>query len=336
MRIAVLGTGSQALRACEAIRKVPALRLEGVYGPDPARAAAAAKAAGTEGFHDLEALLARSEAVFVAGESHRHAERGLAAARAGRHVLVEKPIDVSPAAAEALVSVCRKAGVVLSVVSQKRFTPRFRRVRDVIASGALGRLRSGSLLMRARRPEAYFREGTGWRGDAARGGGVLLNQGVHMTDLLGWWFGDFEAARGFEAPGGLNLHAPETVGGAVRFASGAVASLVLTAGTSYPMPEFIEVVGEKGAIQIEGGRVRAWDVEGQHPAGLLGPLTRKLPLPLRTALHTEALASPVDGKLEDQLADFARSARDGTVPSVTGEDGLRALRLALALSSSTA
>ncbi len=333
--VALLGSGNQALRWAAAVRRVPALRLAGLWGADPARAARAAGEAGTPAFPDLEAVWkdAGIGAVLVAAGSDRHADLGLQAAAAGRHVLVEKPIDVSVEKAAALVADCRRLNLRLAVAAQKRFTPRFRRIKDAIAQGKLGDPVSASVLVRIRRGREYFLEGNGWRGDQGRGGGVLLNQGVHYADLLCWWLGEPVEVRGLEGRRAAGVSAPVTVAGTLRFASGAVATLVLTAADSTALPEFFELAGTRGAIQLEGGRVRVWDVPGEAPRGLLGPLTRKLPLPLRLALTKEALASPADGTLEDQLADFARAVADGSDPLSAGEDGLRALKLVRALAS---
>jgi predicted dehydrogenase len=333
--VAVLGSGNQALRWAAALRRVPALRLAGLWSADPARAARSAGEAGTSAFPDLDAAWkdAGIGAVLVAAGSTRHADLGLQAAAAGRHVLVEKPIDVSVEKAASLVADCRRRNLRLAVASQKRFTPRFRRIKDAIARGMLGDPVSASVLVRIRRGPEYFREGNGWRGDQGRGGGVLLNQGVHYADLLCWWLGEPVDVRGLEGRRSEGVSAPGTVAGTLRFASGAVATLVLTASDATPLPEFFEIAGTRGAIQLEGGRVRVWDVPGEMPRGLLGPLTGKLPLPLRLALTKEALTSPVDGTLEDQLTDFARAVADGSDPFSSGEDGLRALRLVQALAS---
>ena len=333
--IAVLGSGNQALGWSAAVRKVPALRLAGLWSSDPARAAKAAAAAGTPAYPTLDAIWkdAGVGAVLITTESHRHAELGLAAAAAGRHVLVEKPLDVSVDRAAALVAECKQRNLRLAVTAQKRFSPRFRRIKEAIAGGKLGDPVSASILVRIRRKREYFAEGNGWRGDEARGGGVLLNQGVHYADLLCWWLGEPVEARGLEGKRIAGSSAPEAVAGSVRFASGAVASLVLTASETPGLPEFFEIAGTRGAIQLEGGRVRVWEVQGEGTTGLLGPLTKKLPLPLRLAMTREALAAPVDGTLEAQLADFAAAVAEGRDPLSSGEDGLRALKLVRGLSA---
>ncbi len=136
----------------------------------------------------LDALVARDEVdvVCVCVPSGLHAEIGLAAARAGKHVVVEKPIDITRAAARGLIDAAAAAGVSLNVISQQRYNPGVRRARDLLAQGVLGRPLVISASVPWYRSQAYYDSGA-WRGTwALDGGGALMNQAVHYADLLCW------------------------------------------------------------------------------------------------------------------------------------------------------
>ena len=127
--------------------------------------------------------------VVIGSPSGLHAEHGIAAARRGLHVLVEKPIDVTTARADALIGAARDAGVTLGVIFQDRLKPDVQRLKALIDGGRLGTPILANARVKWYRPPSYYR-GSRWRGTRALdGGGALMNQGVHTVDLLLWLFG---------------------------------------------------------------------------------------------------------------------------------------------------
>ena len=130
------------------------------------------------------------QVVCICTPSGQHFDQAMAAARAGKHVLVEKPMALSLADADAMIQACDDAGVKLGVVLQRRAGPLFERVQRAISAGDLGELTLGLVTIPYHRPQAYFDQAD-WRGTwALDGGGVLMNQGIHLVDLLVWYMGD--------------------------------------------------------------------------------------------------------------------------------------------------
>ncbi len=192
------------------------------------------------------------DAVAVLTPPNTHLEIAAQLAKAGKHVLLEKPLEVSTHRAEALVATCGYAGVTLGVVLQHRFKPATERLAALLEAGALGQIVNCSTSIRLWRPQSYYDEPG--RGTKARdGGGVLLTQGIHALDLMLSLAGPVVEVCGYART--TPVHRMETedlVCAAARFASGAVGVIDATT-TAYPGgPERIELVGTLGAASLAG------------------------------------------------------------------------------------
>ncbi len=272
----------------------------------------------------LDTILAddRVQGVAVFTPANTHAEIGLACARAGKHVLMEKPLDITTARAEALVQGCRAAGVRLGVVLQHRFRPAGMRAAELIASGALGRITGCSTTIRLWRPQSYYDEPG--RGSFARdGGGVLISQGIHTLDLMLSLAGPVEAVTGFVTT--TPVHRMETedmVCAAARFANGAIGVIDATTAAYPGFHEEIVITGEKGTLALRGGELLAQyqdgsteRVESDIAAGGTGADPMAFPHDFHRAV----------------MADFVDSIARNRDPRVTGEEALRVHRLIDAL-----
>ncbi|GAB1381407.1 Gfo/Idh/MocA family protein [Pararhodobacter aggregans] len=272
----------------------------------------------------LDKILAddRVEAVAVFTPASSHAEIGLACARAGKHVLMEKPLDISTARAEALVAGCREAGVRLGVVLQHRFRPAAMRAADLLAAGALGRVVGCSTTIRLWRPQAYYDEpGRGTR--ARDGGGVLISQGIHTLDLTLSLAGPIETVTGFaETTAVHRMETEDMVCAAARFASGAIGTIDATTAAYPGFHEEITLTGTRGTLALRGGTLLARfhdgteeRVEADTGAGGTG---------------ADPMAFPHDWH-RAVMADFAEAIAEGRDPRVTGEEALCVHRLIDAL-----
>ena len=189
-------------------------------------------------------------AVLTPPNTHRDIARALA--RAGKHILLEKPLEVSTDRAEELVAVCRDAGVTLGVVLQHRFKPAAERLAAIVRTGALGDIVNCSTSIRLWRPQSYYDEpGRGTR--ARDGGGVLLTQGIHTLDLMLSLAGPIVEASGYALTSPVHrIETEDLVCAAVRFASGAVGVIDATTAAYPGGPERIELIGTKGAASLAG------------------------------------------------------------------------------------
>jgi len=173
-----------------AIATLPRARLVAVTDVAGGAAAAFAAARGCAAEPGLDQLLARPDVdvVCVCVPSGLHAEVGTRAAKAGKHLVVEKPIDVTLAAADRLIEAAHAAGVALTVISQHRFDPGLIELKRLLGDGALGRLVLAEASTKWYRTQAYY-DSAEWRGTWAMDGGSLMNQGIHYVDLLRWCMG---------------------------------------------------------------------------------------------------------------------------------------------------
>ena len=275
-------------------------------------------------------LLANADVdvICVATPSGQHASQAIAAAQAGKHVIVEKPMALSLTDADAMIATCARAGVKLGVTLQRRTDPLFRRVYDAIQAGDLGDLTLGLVTLPYYRPQAYFDQ-AGWRGTwALDGGGVLMNQGIHQVDLLIWYMGDPMRVKAHAGTLHRDSEVEDTLATTLHFANGALATITGTTTTEPGFPHRIEIYGTRGGIQIEGEQVRRWELA--HPEEALV----KPPKIEAGIADAGAGGDPRGIGATGHIAivrDFIQALRDDRPPLVDGLEGRRSLATVLAI-----
>ena len=211
------------------------------------------------------------DVVCLCTPSGQHAEQAIAAAEAGKHVLVDKPMALSLADADAMIAACERAGVKLGIHYQRRAMPLFQRVRQAIASDELGELTLGAVTMPYYRSQAYYDQAA-WRGTwSLDGGGVLMNQGIHIVDLLVWFMGNPVDVQARGSPLRREIEVEDTLVATLRFENGSLATITATTTAVPGFPHRIEIYGTAGGIQIEGEAVTRWtglDRDGHPPVDL--------------------------------------------------------------------
>lgn len=324
--IGILGCGTVGRLHAEAIAGLEGARLTAVADCRPERARSyAAAAGGVRALGSVEEMLSLDEVdlVCVCTPSGTHAALGCQAAAAGRHVVLEKPIDVTLEAADAVIAACRRAGVHLSVISQHRFDAGVTALRDALRLGSLGSVVLADARAWWYRTQAYY-DADAWRGTWAADGGALLNQGVHLVDLCRWLLGPIEAVFARSATVAHRMEAEDVVVATLRWASGALGSLCVTTATPPGQPETLFVGGTDGSVLLEAGSVRSWHVS----TGLDGARSPNGERPATTAaMGSRNLA--VDAH-RAQLQDVVDAVGAGREPAVTGADGRAALAVVLA------
>jgi predicted dehydrogenase len=256
-------------------------------------------------------------AVLVLTPPASHYEVGARCFAAGKHVLVEKPIETDLSRGEQLVAAGRKSGKRLGVVLQHRFRPGSLRLREVLREGRLGDIQAASMTVPWWRPQSYYDEPG--RGTMARdGGGVLLTQAIHTLDL----FRSLVGAREVVAAQAVTtaVHRMETedwVSALIRLGNGAPGTIMATTA-SYPGgPERIEVIGTKGTAALIGGGLRVSLIDGgEEVLDAEGP----------TGSGANIMDFPIDAH-RALLADFFDSVQSGRDPAVSGEEALASQRL---------
>ena len=231
IRFGLVGCGAIAPTHAEALARIDGACLAAVFDVVPERASGLADRFDVPTHDSLESLCGAVDAVSVCVPSGLHAEAGLACARLGRHVLVEKPIDTTLAKAQALVDGCRAANVRLGVVSQHRFARQIRRLRAAVREGELGRVLEGDASVKWYRTQAYYDSGE-WRGTwALDGGGCLMNQGVHTVDMIQWIMGGVAAVQARVRTAAHAIEVEDQANVLVEYRNGALG--VIQGSTSY-------------------------------------------------------------------------------------------------------
>ncbi len=328
----IVGAGVIAPFHARAIGELPNARLVAIADVIEARAVKAAAEFGVEA-GSVEALLARPDIDVVCAcvPSGDHAEVGVRAARAGKHVVVEKPIDVTLAAADRLIEACRGQGVKLTIISQHRFDPGMVTLRRLVDEGRLGRLVLGDAIVKWYRTQRYYDDGD-WRGTwSLDGGGALMNQGVHYVDLLQWIMGPVERVFARCRTAAHERIEVEDIAVAVlSFAGGAVG--VLEASTAvYPgLPERLEITGTGGSAIVQEGRLRVCelkDEKGETPP--YGAKLSEIDGPGVGGAADPAAISHVGHRA--QIADLLEAVETGREPLIDGPEGRRALEIIIAV-----
>ena len=335
VNFAILGAGMVAEYHLNAIQECADLgaRLVGVGHYNPARYEEISQRFGAPA-RSYDELLADPEvdAVCICTPSGQHAQQAIAAASSGKHVLVEKPMALSLADADAMIAACRENGVQLGVCLQRRAEPLFRRVHDAIHGGDLGDITLGVVTMPYFRDEPYYAQAE-WRGTwEMDGGGVLMNQGIHIVDLLLWFLGDPVDVHAFADSRHRSVEIEDTAGAVLRFGNGAVATITATVATEPGFPHRLEVYGTNGGIQIEGESVLRWGLADESKETVE-------PWPVATEQVDPGMAGDPRGISTSGhiaiLKDFIAGIGRGEDPVIDGSEGRRSLAAILAVYESS-
>lgn len=328
--VAIVGCGVVAPFHARAIAELPNARLVAVCDVDVSRAHRLGSDFGVPAFGELDQVLRLPEVALVSIclPSGMHADAGIRAARLGKHVLVEKPIDVNLEAADRLISAVRESGVVGAVVSQHRFDPGVRRLRAALEAGRLGRPLLGDAVVKWYRTQGYY-DSAGWRGTPTLdGGGALINQAIHYLDLLLWMMGPVERVFARTATAAHDIEVEDIALAVLRFRSGALGAVQASTAVYPGLPERLEITGSRGTVVVEAGQVSTWELqdEGTDAEAPGGP-------PTATGETADAAADPAAISHQAhrmQIADLLQAIDSGRRPLVSLEDGRRTLETVLA------
>ena len=289
-------------------------------------------AAGTS----IAELLGRPDigAVAICTPSGNHADLAVAALDAGKHVVVEKPLDVTLDAAARVAEAQRRSDRTVTVISQHRFDPSSRVVHDSIQEGLLGQVTSGAASIAWWRGQDYYDSG-GWRGTIALdGGGAVINQGIHTVDLLLWLLG--EAVEVFAWTGCLaheRIEVEDTAVATIRFATGALAAVHATTSAYPGLTARLQVHGTTGSAVIDNDRLAYFSAAPHDDSGRAGALIAEAGKLLAAEPEQAAGADPaaLSGAHVAQYRDFLDAVARGRPPGVTVADATRALAVVHAL-----
>jgi predicted dehydrogenase len=270
------------------------------------------------------------DAVIVTTPSGNHREPALAAAAAGKHVVVEKPLEISGARCQDIIDACARAKVKLCTIFPSRFADSSAALKSAVGAGKFGRLTLGETTCKWWRSQAYYDEG-GWKGtQALDGGGALMNQAIHSVDLLLWMMGDATHVSGFTATlAHERIEVEDTAVAVIRFKNGALGVIQATTSVHPGYPKTIAVHGNRGSAVIEQEDVLRWDFD---PATADDARVKE-----RFAARAGASGGAADPKAisheghRRQLADFVDAVLSNRAPAVDGREGKKAVDLICAI-----
>jgi UDP-N-acetyl-2-amino-2-deoxyglucuronate dehydrogenase len=323
IRFALVGAGMVAGHHVNALKEIPDVELIGVCRRNPQKAKAFAETHGLAWTTDYNNFLRdpNVDIVDIVTPQSSHAEIGIAAARAGKHVVVEKPIAADLTKADQLIDTCKKEGVTLSVISQNRFTDAIQELRAAIIAGTFGKILEGDAYVKWLRPQSYYDQDA-WRGTMdEEGGGVLINQAIHFIDVLLWIMGPVKNVYAYTKTVAHDMETEDLAAAMVNFESGAL-GVIQGSTAMYPgLPARLEIHGTKGTAILEGTEISFWQVEDAEPRG-------------KKETEASGASTPMDISIEPfvrQFKDIIAAIREGRQPLVTGEEARKPLALIKAI-----
>ncbi len=318
----ILGTGLIAEYHRQAIAATDGAVLQAVGHYNPDKLARLSEQFTVPAMSETELLVRPDiDVVIICTPSGQHAEQTIRAAEAGKHVLVEKPMALSLEDADAMIEACRTAGVHLGVCLQRRTEPMFQKVRAAVAAGDLGDITLAGLTMPYFRGDAYYAQAD-WRGTwAGDGGGILMNQGIHLIDLLVWFLGDPEAIQAQAATLKRSVEVEDTIVATLGFPGGVLATVSGTTTAEPGFPHELRLHGDRGSIVISGESVSTWQ--------LLDPKAAKVEPVAPSASEGSGMSGDprglsIDGHVK-VLHEFVSVLNGQGELSIDGEEGRRSL-----------
>jgi predicted dehydrogenase len=335
---AIVGCGMIARFHARALVEVPGAKLVGLVSRSSANARKMCEELGIDCavFDDLRKALARPDihVVAVTTPSGAHLEPAVAAAQAGKHVVVEKPLEITLERCDRIIDACDKNRVKLCTIFPSRFADANRALKAAIDAGRFGRLTLGETTCKWWRAQSYYDEG-GWKGtQALDGGGALMNQAIHNVDLLQWMMGRVAHISGFTATlAHERIEVEDTAVACLRFANGALGVIQATTSVHPGLPKTIAVHGDKGTVVIEQDDILRWEMTPQtaEDRKILERFAKKTGA--SGGSSNPAAISHVGHAR--QLTDFVQAIQEGRQPLVDGREGRRAVEIILAIYRST-
>ncbi|WP_378952261.1 Gfo/Idh/MocA family protein [Pelosinus sp. sgz500959] len=324
VKFAIVGSGSIVPIHAQAISSIHDADLVAIYGRSVGRVKEFAAQYNCDWYDNYEEMLKRTDidVVSICTPNGTHADLGIAAAIAGKHVVIEKPIDVTLEKADALIETCQKQGVKLGVIFQRRYCDGVMALKKLVEEGKLGKLLFGGCYIKLYRSQEYYDSGT-WRGTwEIDGGGILMNQGIHYIDMLQFLVGPVAEVTGYCGTfGHTGLEVEDTASAAVKFQSGALGVIEGTT-CAYPgLVSRVDVYGTEGSAVIENDVLTSVQLKSGYE------------YKANSNLENAGVSSP-DISFEDhrrQFQEIVTAFQNDREYSINGLEGRKSLEIILAI-----
>lgn len=332
----IIGCGVIGPTHAKAISGLPDARLVAVADVIAEQAQQLADRYGATPYASVQEMLDREQldVVNICTPSGLHGDLACQAMRSGRHVIVEKPMEISHEAIEQMLRVQQESGVKMAVISQHRFDPATRHVYELVHQRAFGRLVLGSAQIPWWRSQKYYDSGA-WRGTwALDGGGVLMNQGIHSIDLLQWLMGPVRTVYAYTDTLAHRMETEDVAVAVLRFANGALGTLAGTTGAYPGMGARIEVYGDRGSAVVADDHLASLHLwtEGDEVSPYGTSAAQRAESVVDQADMPSAARDPAAIDIVShaaQIADMVQAIREDRPPLVDGEAGRRPVEIIL-------
>ncbi len=325
---AIIGCGVIAPNHAEGIVHTPNAKLVAVADVVEERARSFAQRYNCDWYLDYREMLDRPDIdiVNICTPSGLHPEMAIEAMKRGKHVITEKPMAITLDQADAMISASKEYKRKLACIFQRRTQNVFKKIKEVVSQGAIGKLILGDAYMKYFRSQAYYDSGD-WRGTLALdGGGALMNQGIHCIDLMQWIMGEVGSVFAYTRTLARRIEVEDTAVSVLEYKNGAIGVIE---GTTSVVPGFdhrLEFHGVDGSILVDGEKIARWEVPG---------VELKLEHDLTvgsTASDPRAVGYIGHMLLIQDMIDAIKNNRDPLIP---GEEGKKALKIILAIYKSS-
>ncbi len=328
----IIGCGMIAKFHARAIADIANAKLVACYNRTAPKAEAIAAEFGGEAYTDLEQMLAREDldVVTICSPSGAHAEPCVAAAKAGKHVIVEKPLDVTRERCQSMIDACDQAGVKLATIFPSRFHEASKLMKRAVEQGRFGKLALGDAYVKWFRTQQYYDSGA-WRGTwQLDGGGALMNQAIHSVDLLLWLVGPVVDVMAYTTTlAHERIEVEDVATAVVRFANGALGTIEATTAGYPGSLKKIELTGSMGTAILEEEDIIKWEFAEQSAED--AKLREEMLGRTKTgggAADPAAIGHHAHAAL---FRDFLEAIEQDRPPIIDGREGLRSVELILAI-----
>ena len=332
VRFAIIGCGVISPWHATAIAGVDEAELVACCDIIENRAAKLSKDFGNpKVYTDYHEVLASDQvdAVCVCTPSGLHGVVTVDAAKAGKHVMCEKPVEITLPKIDEMLKACRDANVKLGVIFQRRTSSMWEGIKEAVDAGRLGKMVLGDAYLKYYRSQEYYDSGD-WRGTwELDGGGALMNQGVHMIDLLRWIMGPVDTVYAHADHLVRNIDVEDTACALLKFANGAFGVLQGTTSVYPGMDHRLEFHGESGTILVDGETITKWEVAGDENRIADENGNGGVDVKIGTAA-SEPTAIATEGHTT-QIRDLCLAIKEDRDPMVSGEEARKSIEVILAI-----
>jgi len=318
----IVGAGMISAFHAQCIKEIAGARLVAIADKIPEKARQAGEKYGVDHYDDYHKMFQRDDinVINICTPSGLHLEPALAAAQAGKHLIIEKPLEITLDRVDQIINTCKKAKVKLACIFQRRFDNAAQKLKQAVENNQLGRIILGDAYIKWFRTHKYYADAK-WRGTLAiDGGAALMNQSIHTIDLLQWIMGPVQSIFGKVGTFTHDIEGEDIGLAILTFKNGAVG--VIEGSTSaYPgFPSRLEIHGEKGTVIISDRNITTWEIEGEaeKPAELFAQEAG--------SGSSDPTKINVEGH-KPQIEDMINAIYEGRDPTLGGSEARKAVQI---------